>query len=368
MKITYSSKIICSPEEKIQILEVLELERDLFNLCSEKFYSDKKHSIKHIHNLCYQSCKSKFPNAKSQIIIKAEQSCLSAYRSVKSNKQKIEKPLVKKRLSLQLDKRLYILKGDILILTTLGRRVKVNFSKYGKLNSLLSLYKVCDPKLFVRNNNIYISFTFDVPEQDVRPKQVIGIDLGYRRIAATSEGQLYIDKKYNKEKRKLRYLKRCLQSKGSRSAKKHLSKLKTKERNKTKDFNHNLANQLLKTKANVIAVEDINYTKLKKKKHKGKSRSKKHISLGELRRILTYKAALVNKLVVCVNPMYTSQIDCITGKKEGERKGCRFYAKSGLVYDADINAAINIAKLTKLPFSQSNLLDGQAVVNQPYVR
>ena len=71
--------------------------------------------------------------------------------------------------------------------------------------------------------------------------------------------------------------------------------------------------------------------------------------------------------MVLVCPAYTSQTDCLTGKVEGERRGRRFYAKSGLVYDADINAAINIAKLSKLPHSQNNLLAGQAVVTQPIV-
>ena len=55
------------------------------------------------------------------------------------------------------------------------------------------------------------------------------------------------------------------------------------------------------------------------------------------------------------------------GLRRGERRGRRFYAENGLVYDADINAACNIARRSKLPFSRGNLLSGQAVVNQPNV-
>jgi len=36
-----------------------------------------------------------------------------------------------------------------------------------------------------------------------------------------------------------------------------------------------------------------------------------------------------------------------------------------LVYDADINAAINIARRSKHPISQGSLLDGQGIVNFP---
>jgi hypothetical protein len=55
----------------------------------------------------------------------------------------------------------------------------------------------------------------------------------------------------------------------------------------------------------------------------------------------------------------------MTGLLEGDRRGCRFFTKSGLVYDADLNAAMNIAKRSKLPVSYGNILDGQALVNVP---
>lgn len=63
----------------------------------------------------------------------------------------------------------------------------------------------------------------------------------------------------------------------------------------------------------------------------------------------------------------TSQTDCLTDKLEGERKGRRFYAKSGLVYDADLNASRNIANRSKLPVSYGNILDGQGIVSCPNV-
>ena len=88
----------------------------------------------------------------------------------------------------------------------------------------------------------------------------------------------------------------------------------------------------------------------------------------ELRRIITYKAENMGKTITLVRPSYTSQTDSVTGKIEGERRGCRFYSKNGLIYDADINASINIAKLSKLPVSQTHYLTyGQVKVNSPIV-
>ena len=366
MKLSYTTKLICSNEIKSQLLQVLELERDMFNYCSNKFFGQKEYSIKNIHNLCYYALKSKF-SPKSQFAIKAEQSCLAAYRSIRSNKQKLTTPPIKKKLSIQLDKRICTLRGNTLILTTLDHRVKCTFEIYPRLKNMLDKYTPKDPKLFCRNGELYITLVFDVLEPIIKRNLALGVDLGYRRYAATSEGKLFIDKEYNKSKRKIRYLKRCLQSKNTQSSNRHLRKLKNKEKNQSKDFNHKLANAILKTKANVIVLENLNVQKMKKKRHPGKSRSRKgQVGLSVLKVFLTYKAALLGKEVVCVNPKNTSQVDCVYGKK-GMRRGCRFYAQNGLVYDADVNAAINIAKRSKLPVSQGNPLDGQAVINQSIV-
>ena len=58
--------------------------------------------------------------------------------------------------------------------------------------------------------------------------------------------------------------------------------------------------------------------------------------------ILSYKALLKGKKVVTINPYNTSQDD-YRGIEKGIRKGCRYYASDGKVFDADWNASINIA-------------------------
>ena len=93
------------------------------------------------------------------------------------------------------------------------------------------------------------------------------------------------------------------------------------------------------------------------------------------KQILSYKAPLYGKEVKTVNPYMTSQTDSQTGKWKGERKGCRFYSVNDIVYDADWNAAINIAKKSvKHPISyclpldgKLNILNRQVDVNLPIV-
>lgn len=365
--LSYSTKLIFdSDEDRLKLLQVLELERDIFNFCSKIHFGSAKNSIVELHAKVYHKCKAEFQQAKSQIIIKAENNCLSAYKTAKSNKHKLAVPIGKKRLSTSIDKRLYSFKDGIFRLSTLGKRIIAKPVLYDKLDALLRDYEFGDPTIFARGNEVWIALSFKIPTEEVKGKLALGIDLGIRRPAATSEGNIFVDKKFNADKRKLRYLKRCLTSKGNQSAKRHLKKIRHKERNINHNFNHNLTKQLLKTKADVIVLENLDTKKLKSKRNRYQNKNRiSQTSLSEIRRILTYKAALANKRVVCVSPYYTSQIDSVTGKREGIRKGCRFYSENGLVYDADVNAAVNIAKRSELPISCGNILDGQAIVNKP---
>jgi len=134
----------------------------------------------------------------------------------------------------------------------------------------------------------------------------------------------------------------------SHSSRKKLRKLKRKERNKNKNLCHHLANKILETNSNTIVLEDLHSlkkTKLRKDNYKSSKSSKNRLSqvpFGMLRDILAYKAPLLGKRIKTVNPAYTSQRDH-RGLSGGERKGCRYYASDGAVFDADWNAAINIA-------------------------
>jgi IS605 OrfB family transposase len=347
---------------------LLENHRLVFNIASNEQFSEKKNSIIILHSKVYHNVRKSNPNINSQVIIKAEQECLASYRSAKSNKHKLKSPIEKKKLSMRLDKRLYSFPTERSIkITTSNGKKTFEFQLYPKLIELLAKYKYADPLIYENNGNVFISLPFDnKSKEQIKQKLALGVDLGMRRVAACSDGRIIIDKKFNKEKRKFIHLKNKLKSKGTKSAKIHLNKLKRKEHNKNKNQTHLIANEILKTNCDTIVLENLKGIKAKKHKFQNK-RAISQVPLFELRRILTYKAENQGKSVILVSPAYTSQIDSFSGIKEGVRRGCRFYAKSGIVYDADLNAARNIGNRSKLPVSYGNILDGQALVNVPIV-
>ena len=190
-------------------------------------------------------------------------------------------------------------------------------------------------------------------------------------MAVTSEGKIISGNKYLETKRRLRYLKRCLQSKKktrtkkSDSARKHLKKVKNKEKNFSKNYIHHLANELLKTESNVLVLEDLSSIKKENKGTRFNNRLSQ-VPFYMLKQILTYKAQALGKRVETVNPYNTSKDDYRDIEK-GRRIGCRYYASDNVVLDADLNASINISKRwgnkNKLPVSFVFPSDGKYGLN-----
>jgi IS605 OrfB family transposase len=258
---------------------------------------------------------------------------------------------------------MYSYKNGIFSIISLDKRVKCKPLIFPKLQELISKYSFCDPLLFMRNNEVWIALTFNIPDLLPTTKLAVGVDLGCVNLAATSEGNLYKDPSFNARKRQLRHLKSSLKSKGTKSSRKHLNKLRRKEHNINKNLSHHLANKIINdTEADVIVLENLKSLKVKKHKYQNKNRISQ-VPMFELRRILTYKALLHNKQVITVNPSYTSQIDHRTGKIDGQRIGGRYIGKDGKILHADVNAACNIGLRSKLPCSISNYYVGQATVN-----
>ncbi len=376
--LTYNVKLILEESDKKRLLAVLEAERWAFNYCSTKhFRKDKprKNSVIELHAACYHAIRTERPDIPSQIVIRAEQSCLAAYRTVKSNRHRLEEPVNKKALSIRLDKRIYRFTGKTSLAITAieGKRIPMRFEPYPKMAELMAQHEMCDPLIFERDGQFWLSLSFDNPEPAHKEGLALGVDLGVNRAIVTSEGVIFKDKRYNAQKRRLRYLKRQLKSavdvKKSKSAKRHLKKLARKEMRKSRNQTHLIVNQLLANPATTYVLEDLTGLKQKTSKKRG-PRINNKVSQAPfylIKQTLTYKARALGKRVTTVSPFETSQRDNRTGKKDGERRGSRYYARDGVVFDADCNAAINIAKRSKLPFSRGNVLDGQVVVTRPIV-
>ena len=373
--ITYNIKLqFSSEQDKTQLKDLLSLNKDIWNSISHYIHKNQTLNEKLVHDDNYYQSKILFPQSQAQIIIRAIKDVISAYRTARSNKISWEfisekEPFVKKQLSMRLDKRLFTMNQTQIKLSTLikNKRITCQFMLYDKVQEMFKLYPFADPLIFEREGEFFLSVTFRTPDLPVEGTKILSIDVGERRFVTNSNGECLAGKDLADYKRKTRFLRRTFQSmrtkskSNSHSMRKKLKRAKRRERNYTKNYVHHVANEILTTDADVIVLEDLDGIKFK---NQGKDRNRKRNQYPwkELRDILTYKAVLVGKRVETVNPYNTSKDDH-RGLSAGVRKGCRYYASDGVVFDADwqgaINSGLRYSTKAKLPLSFSVPLDGR---------
>ena len=383
-KLTYNARLLMNATDFEKFDKFLEQAQLAYNWCAEYL---KLHNvpldIKSVHNAVYDTMRSTYNHLPAQCVIRIYKEVISAWRSIKSNKHEDAKTPERKNKAMRLDKRLYAnLSKESIALTGFEKNKRKYFAlqSYPVLDDLFSKYTTTDPIIFIRDGEAWLSITFEIPQKPIIEGKAIGIDLGMKRFAVSSEGIVFDDKSYKARRRRVRYLKSKLKAKGTKSAKRKLKKLKHKERNQSNDFMCRMANAIIESSGNstYIVIEDLKKIKkntsntddgFKRKRH---NNAFSQVALAKFREILTYKAALAGKQVITVSPKWTSQIDSRTDKRDGNLLGCRYYCSDKVVLDADWNAAVNIAKRSKHPVSKVIPIDGklfpyrQAEVNQPY--
>lgn len=179
---------------------------------------------------------------------------------------------------------------------------------------------------------------------------VIGIDMGIKDFAVSSDGIAYENHKYlAKSEKKLAKLQRQLsrKAKGSRNrdkARLQIARLHEHISNQRKDMLHKLSSQLIREN-DVICIEDL-ASKNMVKNHK-LAKSIQDASWSEFRRQLEYKAKWYGKKVVVIDRFFpSSQLCCNchglwSGTKDlSVRKWT--CPVCGHTHDRDRNAAINI--------------------------
>lgn len=377
--LTYKVKLKFGSDEHEQYWRgLLATAMEAYNEIAQILYEEKTYlSLTEVHALVYRPMREKYPTIPSQGIIKIYKDAISNLRACR-----FKSCPIRKRPCMRLDKRLYsrMTTTSIDIVSHVDRkRLKVDYVTYPKFDELAREYEMKDPLICLEDDGqLYLCVSFAVPNQPVLEEKALRVDLGIRRIFTTSDGNSFKCKKMNALKRRIRYNRRKLQAKKTRSAKRKLKKLRHRERNVNKDFTHQICNMILDTDKTVIVIEDLTKIKQNTSTTKDGFKRKKHnnrmaqVPFYMIKEILSYKAPLLGKRVETVSPAFTSQLDCTTRKKDGSRVGCRYYSKSGRVFDADWNAAINIRN-RKHPGSFSLPLDGklnflgQGNVNYPIV-
>lgn len=193
--------------------------------------------------------------------------------------------------------------------------------------------------------------------------EVIGIDLGVATPAVDSRGSKYGSDHWKEVEDRTFELRRRLQSKGTKSAKRHLKKLSGTQKRFRKDCDHLLSKRLVQSVRSgaTLVFEDLTNIRGRAKARKAQRRRLHSWSFAQFQAFVTYKAETRGVRVGFVDPRYTSQKCSKCGHIErGNRPTQAEFRckKCGFECHADYNAAVNI---------REDFLKAGATVNSPIV-
>ena len=363
MKLTRTAKIKIniSPTE---ILPTLVSYTKAFNfVCQEGFQKKEKNGI-NLHKLCYYATREYLP---SQLAISARMKATEALRSVFATTKKYTTCPKSKLCSARYDKNSYTLFLDqkqISLLTINGRkRYQLIIPEY--YQELFKVWENTSADLCIKNNTVYMHIVFEKDITDTQPNgKLIGIDRGINNIAVVSNNKFFGGGQVKNTVNRYGRLRKQLQKKGTKSAKRHLKRLSRKERQFRADINHQVSKQIINSlnPGDTIVLEEL--TGIRNKRLRKEQRTMINSwSYYQLEQFLTYKAETKGIGIEYIDARYTSQRCSKCGHIcRSNRKQHSFECKKcGFKLNADLNASRNIV----VKALESYKLSNGAVVNQP---
>jgi IS605 OrfB family transposase len=214
--------------------------------------------------------------------------------------------------------------------------------------------------LILQKGTFYLCVVVEVEaETQYSAEGCLGVDLGLVNIATTSDGQHFSGEKSDSVRLRYTKLTAALQSKGTKSAKRHLKRTSGKERTFKTNFNHCISKiivRIAKDTKRAMALEDLTHIHSQVTVRKAQRGRLGKWAFGQLRQFIDYKAQLNGVPLAIVDPKNTSkQCSCCGHTDKANRKTQADFVcvACGHTENADINAAKNIAS--------------RAAVNQPIV-
>ncbi|GHO76590.1 transposase [Ktedonobacter sp. SOSP1-85] len=352
--ITAKLKLIPNPEQFEALRHTQLAYRDALNAVScYAFEQGKTSSVTRLHKGMYVELRARY-RLPSQLACSVERQVAATYKGLwtklKKNIEHRRAKLTKKRFK-GLDQpphytsptvqytyeRDYTFQRDSRVsVGTLNGRISVAYQGYNKHIALIQEgVTIGDAKLWYNRPKkqfyLLVSLSIDLSESRAEHfHDVVGVDVGIRYLAVTStftgKVSFHSGKRVRHQANHYARLRKRLQQKGTRGAKRRLRRIEQRERRLKLQANHTLAKQIVEQYPHtLIGLEHLTdireRTKRRKRKRKKNGKGYEPVSpkarkanrvysqwsFAQLHTLINYKAALAGSLAVKVDAHYTSK-------------------------------------------------------------
>lgn len=355
MKLTATVKLQPTNTQRQLLFETLERANAACNYISQQAWDAKSFGRVPVHKLTYHTIREQFDLA-AQLVVRCIGKVVDSYK-----KDHTTKRLFKKLGAVPYDSRIlnWRIPDMNVSIWLLGGRQEIGFVTGGHQLALLQ-YQQGESDLVYKKGAFYLFATCDVPDETpFDPDGFLGVDLGIANLATDSGGDMYSGSTINNVRHRHRRLRRKLQRKGTKSAKRKLKQLSGKESRFARDVNHTISKRIVAKAQGTgqgIALEDLSGIRDRVTVRKSQRPTLHSWSFHQLRQLVDYKAQWHGVPVVYVDPRNTSRECSQCGhidKANRQTQDTFLCVKCGHAAHADHNAAINIGR--------------RAVINPPHV-
>ena len=390
---TIKLRICVTPEQEILFRQMTEQYRQACNFVSQYIFDNQ-------FNMVYQSLNKKLYSdlrnlfgLKSQLAQSSIKTAISRYKTIKQqlfqkpyrykdangNWQHIAKtlewlwkPVFFRRPQADLVRNRdysFVNDGQVLSINTLGKRTKCTFEGEHFFEYLDGSYDLGTAKLVELKGLWYLhvpvtKIVEDFQKESVR--HVVGIDRGLRFLTVSYDEQgkteFVSGRKIATKRHKFQEVRKQLQSKGTKAAKRRLKAISGRENRWMSDMNHQISKTLVQKygKDTLFVLEDltgVSFEENNLSKNAKRNYDLRSWAFYQLEQFLTYKAHENRSEVLKVSARYTSQRcpKCGTIHKESRDHHKHLYScQCGYKSNDDRIGAMNIQLLGTMWISGDN--------------
>lgn len=318
MELTITSKIQIYPtNEQVEILnKTMSQVRKALNYISNYIFENSCLNQSKINKETYYYLRETY-GLKSQMAQSVMKTAIAKYKANKSNGHDFNLVNFK---NLEYDlvwNRDYSITKDVFSVNSLNGRLKIPFEIKGMENFFDNSYKFGTAKLVYKFNKYFLHIPMTKEYQQTTPlkiNKIVGIDLGINFLATTydSEGKtiFYNGRNIKSKRGNYKSLRKQLQKCGTKSAKRKIKSIGSRENRWMSDVNHSITKALVdKYGENTLFIlEDLAGIRNATEKV---NINNKYVSVSwafyQFRQLLEYKAKMNKSMVIAVDPKYTSQ-------------------------------------------------------------